>query len=212
MKKAFLAIALFACASTPAPLRTVKNNVLTSRELPAIRIRVAPEFRYIGSFPFRIGDVAAGERQVFAEVRNGRVVRTVIAQFEGFLPSSSEIYRYDFTNAPDWNGYRFRENNFATNEPQYSREHPGNEAALTAAFLREKGYVVPDEWMINRWVTLGDETRKHELIVFYAEDLAATGHNAAEMYSGEDATPLWTKMRGELRERARRAVEVLPRN
>jgi hypothetical protein len=200
---------ILSTADCAAASRAVDNNVLTSRELPPIRITVDREFDYIGSFQFRLGDVAAGERYVFVDAEKGRVLRTVIAQFEGFLPQSDEIYRYDFSNAMQWNGFRFRDNTFAYNEPAYSKEHPGNEAALTAAFLRRKGFEVPEDWMVSRFVTLGDDSRKHELILFYAEDLATTGVGLDQLYTADDEpTETWERLRSELRKRSLKAFSV----
>jgi hypothetical protein len=204
-----LLLIAFGCAAAPrGEIRSVRENVLTSRELPAIAITVSSDFEYAGRFPFTIGGIAAGERYVFVDVEEGRVRRTIIAQFESFLPSSGETYRYDFSKAMDWGGFRFRDNTFAYNEPAYSRDHPGNEAALTASFLRQRGLDVPDEWLVSRFVTLGDETRKHELILFYAEDLESTGVTLDELYSGDEATERWTRMRAKLRERSLKAISV----
>jgi hypothetical protein len=208
----FFVIVLAACsAASQREPRYVRDNVLVSTLLPPIEVRVSKDFRYVGSFPFEIGSIAAGERYVFADVDGGLVRRMVIAQFESFLPSSDEIYRYDFTRAREWNGYRVRENEFAYNEPRYSREHPGNEGALTAAFLRRQGLQVPAEWMVSRFVMLGDETRKHELILFYLEDLRLAGASVDEMYDGDEPTAKWNALRVSLRDRALAAIEIQAR-
>ena len=207
---ALLVIGLTACSTTtPDAVRTVNRNVLTSRALPPVEISLAPEFKYVGKFPFTIEGIAAGERYVFVDADGPRIRRTFIAQFEGFLPSSTEIYRYDFSKAMEWGGLRWRDMTFIFNDAETARENPHNEAALTSAFLREHGFQIPEDWMVSRFVTLGDESRKHELILFYAEDLrATTGKTMVEMVKGEEPTPLWQQVRAELRARSLKAVSV----
>ncbi|HJQ40740.1 MAG TPA: hypothetical protein VKB93_26680 [Thermoanaerobaculia bacterium] len=201
-----------ACASRQA-VRFGQGHKLVSRALPPIEITLPPEFTYAGKFPFTIDGIAAGERHVFVDADGRRVRRTFIAQFESFLPSSDEIYRYDFSKAMDWGGFRFREMTFIFNDLETARAEPAKEAALTRAFLLERGYELPEEWMVSRFVTLGDETRKHELILFYAEDLRGrTGKTMAEMVHGEEPTPLWQQTRAELRERSLKAISIQRRS
>src|SRR4029079_3815155 len=148
------------------PIRKVEDNVLISSSLPSIKIQLDPAFHFLGSFPFQIQQLATGNRYVFVDGTPEKLQRMFIAQFESFLPESTEIYRYNFNQAEVLGKFRFRHNTFAFNVQDAIKENPESEAALTQKFLQTKGYKVLDEWMASRFLTLGDETRKSEMILF----------------------------------------------
>lgn len=207
-------VALLACsagrrsADGQTPLRVVEDRELRSSALPAMRLRVDSGFRFIADFEFRIGDVAAGHRFVFADVREDTVVRLIVAQFESILPTSDEQYRYSFDGMPRRAGMPFRENKFAFSHAAAARENPEDEAALTARLLAARGYHIADEVMTWRFLTVPDAARKHELILFYMEPLAPSGVQLSDLYAGDEETPLWRTLAGQLKARAERAFEV----
>ena len=179
--KPWLAAALAVFLVRPASpagapdVRVVGRTILSER-LPRVRVRVADSIRYLGEHPIRIRDVAAGKRLVFAEVGSGgRVRRMVIAQFEGFLPGVEDLYRYRFDGAPTFGGLPFRTNGFASSTRAEMKENPGSEVEATMRFLADKRVEAPDELAIYRFVTIGDSTRKTEMIVFYMQPLADFG-------------------------------------
>ncbi|MBX2818622.1 MAG: hypothetical protein KTR29_03040 [Rhodothermaceae bacterium] len=90
------------------PERSVHNNILVSSDLPDIRVAVDPEFTYVGRFDFFIRDVAYGERFVFVDAENKKVQRLFIFQFEGFLPTNTMTYNYNFSQAEEIGGFRFQ--------------------------------------------------------------------------------------------------------
>ena len=186
--------------------RPVERGLITSPSRPAIAIRVAPGFAYAGCFAFDIGDVAHGARYVFVDADGARVRRLFVLQFEEFRPASREVYRYDMSAAEDIGGHRFRQNTWAYSNAASAKEP--NEGTLMAAFLAQRGYDVPDAWMMSRFLTLGGEDRKSELILFYLEP-APAGMGLADLYRGEEPTPAWQKLRIALAERSRRAFEVV---
>jgi hypothetical protein len=191
------------------PIRKVEGNVLISSSLPSIKIQLDRAFHFLGSFPFRIQQIAAGNRYVFIDGTPEKVQRMFIAQFESFLPESTEIYRYNFDQADVMGKFRFRSNTFAFNVQDAIKENPESEASLTQKFLQTKGYKVPDEWMASRFLTLGDPSRKSEMILFYMEPVAATGHRLPEFYNGEEPTMLWRNIAKQLDTRSRTAFRIL---
>jgi len=200
------ALLLAACSAAASPDPRVEGQTIVSERLPRIRVRVAPEIRYLGEHPIRIRDVAAGKRYVFAETAKEKtVVRMVITQFEGFLPGIDDIYRYRFDGAPVMGGLPFRQNGFASSTRAELAENPGSEVEATMRFLDEKGLSVPDGLAIHRFVTIGDDTRRNEMILFYMEPLAALGIADASKSLSPAAL-------GKLAEHARRAfvVEAYP--
>lgn len=192
--------------------RRVEGNVLISDSLPAIRIQLSKEFHFIGSFPFRIRDMAAGERFVFVDGESNHVRKMFIVQFESILPESTEIYRYSFDNAIPIEGFRFRHNTFAFSIEQEIRENPQAEVATTQTFLDKKNYKIKDEWMVSRFLALGDESRKSEMILFYMEPIASTGQRLEQFYDRDSPTEIWEKISKELDARSRPAFQVLTRN
>jgi hypothetical protein len=188
--------------------RPVERGLVSSSSRPAIDIRVGAGFAYAGCFAFDVGGVAHGTRYVFVDADGARLRRLFVLQFEEFLPSSKEIYRYDMSSATDMGGLRFRQNTFSYSNAAGAAEP--NEGTLTAAFLVQRGYEVPDVWTASRFVTLGGEDRKSELILFYLEP-APAGVTLADLYHGEEPTPAWQALRTPLAERSRRAFEVVKR-
>jgi hypothetical protein len=196
-----------ACGHDPVG-RTVERNRITSPARPPVMVQVASGFVFAGCFPFRLGDVATGTRYVFVEAEGARIRRLFIAQFEDIQPASKETYRYDMSAAETMGGLKVRPNTFAFSTADAMAEDPEAEAALTADFLLRAGYDVPDVWLASRFVALGAPDRRSEMIVFYMEP-ARTGTGLADLYRGEDATPVWLGLRGPLAERSRQAFTLL---
>ena len=186
--------------------RPVEQGLITSPSRPAIAIRVGRGFAYAGCFPFELPGLARGTRYVFADAEGARLRRLFVLQFEEFLPESKETYRYDMSSAQDIGGHRFRPNTFAYSNAEGASEP--NEGTLTARFLAQRGYDVPDVWLASRFLTLGGEDRRSELILFYLEP-AAAGIGLADLYKGEEPTPAWQALRAPLAERSRQAFEVV---
>lgn len=193
-----LMMAGYARASSPD--RRVVGQTIVSERRPRVRVHVAPELRYLGEHPIRIRDVAAGNRYLFAQTTKDKaVVRMVVAQFEGFLPGVDDIYRYRFEEAPVMGGLPFRQNGFASSTRAELAENPGSEVEATMRFLAAKGVSAPDGLAIYRFVTIGDATRKNEMILFYMEPLEALGVTDASRSLSPD-------LLGRLAERAREAL------
>jgi hypothetical protein len=192
-----------------AQQRRVEQNVLISDALPALRIQIDPQLHYAGSFPFQIEDIAAGDRYVFVDAKDKAAKRIFIAQFEGFLPQSNEIYRYKFDHSAVMGGHQFRSNPFAFSFAQAEKNEPGKEADLTTKFLRTKGYQFSDQWMVYRFLTLGDDSRRQEMILFYMEPIEPTGYKLNDFYQGEEPTAIWNRISESLKERALKSFKIL---
>ena len=208
-------LATAACGATrpvapPSADRTVVDNVLISPSRPALAIRVDPAIPYLGAHPIRIRDVAAGERHVFAAVEDGRAKRLVVLQFEGFLDGIDNTYRYDLSRSPVVAGYPFRGNGFAFDMDRSVREEPSGEAAGTHAFLKAHGIEPPRHWMMWRSLTVADPDRRHELILFYAEDAQDRGLTVDDLYRDDRETEVWLRLQEELEIAAHRAIALAP--
>jgi len=177
-----------------SPRRMVKGRVLTSAGFPSMQLRVNAPFRYLGSFSFTVPNMSSGERYVFAEVNGRRIKRLFILQFEAILPESTETYNYNFADALTIGGLKFKQNTFAFDAGDALKKSPPDEGALTTQFLRKKGYLTENEIMAARLVNVPDAERKHEMILFYMENIGDTGHTLKDFYSGEERTPLWREL------------------
>lgn len=214
MWKPILAIALlvscsFAKSGSNESHRLVKGQILVSTQFPKIQVKVDKAFQYIGKFDFVIQGMAKGERHIFADSRERRVKRLLIAQFEEILPDSNETYNYSFKDALSLGSHRFRQNTFAFSNRKGKQENPTNEGALTIDFLTKKHYLVEDEMMASRFVTVPDAERKHELILFYIESVRDSGHRLQEFYIGENRTPTWEEISQGLTKRSFKSFSIV---
>ena len=195
-------------ASAQKPNRIVKRNILISDMLPKIKVSIKGGFTYVGKFNFKIRDVAAGERFVFVDAKNGKVKRMFIAQFEGFLPNIADFYRYSFSNAMNFGLHKFRHNTYAYSNREARKSNPMGEGVLTEDFLKKQGYSLEDELMMSRFLTVPDKAKKHELILYYLENIKTTRHSLVEFYKDDKATPLWKSISKELKERSLKAFQI----
>ena len=211
MRRCALLLILLALLSlgVTAQTRYVKGQTLVSDEFPQISVSVNKSFQYLGKFDFTLRNIAGGTRFVFVDAdKQKNVKRLFIAQFEGFLPGIKHTYNYNFDKAPFIGKHKFRQNTFAYSNSASEREDPGNEGSLTAKFLREKGYKFEDEFMMSRFVTVPDAERRHELILFYIENVSTTGKTIVDFYSGDDETQIWRDISVGLTARSRKAFTI----
>ena len=176
------------------PRRFVRGRVLRSDSFPNIEVKVSKAFHFIGKFTFTVPNMAKGERYIFAETKGRRVKRLFIAQFETILPDSSETYNYSFKDALILGAHKFRPNTFTFSRRGSVKTDPPDEGVLTTEFLTRKGYILEDEVMVARVVNVPDVERKHEMILFYMENVSDSGHRLSDFYNGEESTPLWQEI------------------
>ncbi len=196
-----------ATASGADTARHAEGSRLVSSAFPCMTVDLPASFRYLGSHDFEIKPVAGGTRHLFAEIQGHRIIRLVVLQFESILPGSTETYRYRI-DGPEIGGIRWRESQFAFSDADEIRQAPDHEVALTAAYLRGHGYTFPDSWMVERLATVPDPTRLHESIIFYMEDLAATGQPLSAFFHGDDETSAWGPIASPLQKRGLAALHI----
>src|SRR5574341_224044 len=80
--------------------RTVKGQILTSTETPAVKLEFDKAFKYVGGHDFILYEVARAEQHFFVDAdKEGRIKRVYWVQFEGYLPSNTHSYRYKVNKA-----------------------------------------------------------------------------------------------------------------
>jgi len=112
------------------------------------------------------------------------------------------------STAEDIGGQRFRHSTFAYGSAGNSSEPP-DEGTLTTGLLVQRGYEVPSVLLASRFLTLGSDDRKSEMILFYLEP-AAPGVALGDLYAGEEPTAAWTALRKPLAERSRQVFTIAP--
>ena len=192
------------------PPRSVKGQVLSSTELPAVRLKFSKEFKYAGGHDFILYDVARAEQHFFVDAdKQGRIKRMYWVQFEGYLPTNTNTYRYKANKTVNIGGLDFIADAYARNV----KANPGradSDGSRARAFLEKKGYrMASDEVLSQRLVHLVDEAKRNELMVIYLEDLSRMGLTAADLAQGGSAAARWEEVSKGLLERAVKGMEVL---
>ena len=184
--------ASFALAQSPAAtesnqVRRVKNQVLTSTYLPAIRIRFDKSFKYVGSQKFILYDNANVEQHFFVDADGQQQIkRMAMVQFEGYLPDINATYDYPATKTVNLGGQTYIVN--AESIPSVSamlKQNPQSDAARAASFLDSKGFRIGESIMFQRFVRLVDVTKRNEFILLYVENMGTSALSESEKYRQE---------------------------
>ena len=123
--------------------RSVQKNILLSEELPAIQIKIHPQFPYVGNTNFILYDVAHVEQHHFIVTdAQKRVQRRLWFQFEGYLDDNNYKYDYSGMEPLRLNDFTFLHNSYVLNIEDVYRERPTSDSAHVVDFLTEKGYVL----------------------------------------------------------------------
>ena len=188
--------------------RTFADGVLTSTGDPPLRIAVDPRLAYLGATDLVIKGIARAERHHFVAVRGSIVTRLLVVQFEGFLPTSDEVYRYRLADPLTMGGATWGSWVFAyaveRDEPE-----PSPETLDTVGFLRSRGLALAPEQVMARYARIVGEDARHEVLVFYHEPIEPLGHTLATLAEGGELRPAFRSIGVELQARARRAFRVL---
>ncbi len=162
-------------AST-AEARVVKGQVLTSSKLPPIRVRFDKRFKYVGTQTFVLYERARAEQHFFVDADAGRRVRAMyMLQFEGYLPGVDASYSYEVKETVKLGGVDYVVN--AESVPNVKAalgQQPESDSARAVAFLKGKGYQIPESVRFQRFVRLVDESKRSEFIMLYIEDAGAS--------------------------------------
>ena len=190
-------------------LRTVKGQVLTSTEMPAIRLKFDDKFKYAGGQSFILYDVARAEQHFFVDSdKDGRVKRLYWVQFEGYLSSNNHTYNYQANNVTKIGTLDFIADAFAR-KIIAGQSRPNSDGSRAQSFLESKGYRLEGtDAMLQRLVHLVDESKRNELMIIYVENLDGTGITAADLAPNGSAAARWEEMRKGLLERATKGVKI----
>jgi hypothetical protein len=189
--------------------RNVKGQMLTSTEMPAVRLKFGKDFKYVGSQDFILYDVARAEQHFFVDAdKQGRIRRMYWVQFEGYLPGNTNTYRYKINKTVNMGGLDFIADAYARNI-KTSPGRPDSDGSRARAFLEKQGYrLLSDEVMSQRLVNLVDEAKRNELMIIYLEDLTDMKLTAADVSPGGSAATRWEEISKGLLDRAMKGIEI----
>ena len=192
-----------------SPQRSVQNNILRSEELPAIQIKIHPQFTYIGNTNFTLYDVAHVEQHHFIVTdEQKRVQRRLWFQFEGYLDDNDHKYNYSGMEALRLNDFTFLHNSYVLNIEDVYQERPTSDSAHVVDFLKVKGYVLSGDLMSKRMVWL-DAALRNELLIIYSEILEPTGYHASDLSEGGPSAAEWPALSQALHERALASFTII---
>jgi hypothetical protein len=215
MNSTFLPLALLALTATfqppeaPKPIRSVKDNVLTSPEKPALRLKFDDAFKYAGVQTFILYGVANAEQHFFVDADEKKNIRRLYwVQFEGYLPTNTRTYRYQSKTIAKIGPLDFFAD--AAARDQNTKSRPDSDGAKAFAFLRDKGYPLKNvDVLTQRLVHLTDDKKRDELMIIYLEDLSPMNLTAADLSLGGKSADKWEPIAKELLHRALKGIELV---
>jgi hypothetical protein len=197
----------FLMGAAQAPEREVKGNRLISKRDPAITLQVPHSALYLGAERWDLYDVADCELHLFVEAYPDKTVKAMYwIQFEAYLPSNEHTYDYSKDAPLTFAGRPFRKS--SSFGPTNNTPRAGGDGERTRQMLARAGYNLPAERMSVRLVHLLDESRRKELMIIYAEDLAPSGYTAAQLLDGKEPRPEWKNIEQGLVERAMKRIKL----
>jgi hypothetical protein len=190
-------------------LRRVKGQVLTSTELPAIRLKFDKNFKYAGGHEFDLFGESHAEQHFFVDAdRDGRVKRMYWVQFESYLPSSQHTYEYKVNQTVNMGGLNFLADAYTRNI-KANPGHVDSEGRRARAFLQSKGYhMESDEGLYQRLLYLTDEKKRHMMVIVYLEDMSGMGLKAVDFEKGGSGVARWDEISKSLLTRAMKGMKV----
>ena len=190
--------------------RTVNDRVLTSTQLPAVKLEFSKPFKYVGGHSFVLYEVANAEQHFFVDAdKDGRINRMYWVQFEGYLASNTHTYDYKSTKTVNIGGLDFIADAYARNI-KASPGRPDSDGNRARTFLESKGYRLgSDDVLSQRLVHLVDEAKRNELMIIYLEDLSPMKLTAADLGKGGRAANQWPTISQGLLERATKNMKLL---
>jgi hypothetical protein len=189
--------------------RTGPNTILHSEKLPAIRIRVDPDFKYAGSTSFILYEIARVEQHHFvAADEQRRVLRQLWFQFEGYLENNNRTYHYSGMDQVNLGSFDFLQDIHITNVKEDYDESPTSDFKHAVDFLKDKGYQLTGDLLVHRMVWL-DVDRRNEMMIMYWEALDATAYRLADLAEGRPDAAEWTALSQALQERSLASFKIL---
>jgi hypothetical protein len=182
---------------------------IVSLENPTIVIDVSKGLRSLGVINFTLKKVAQVERYIFVDCdKGGRAKRLFIAQFESILPGIKGDYSFPMSNPTRIGSHDYQTQVGFFNFAQTIAARPGAEAEQTKVYLNSNGVQVDDDFLVARYARIAHEDKRHELILFYLENLRDLNLTRSELEQGGSRSSEREKIFAEFAARAQQSFKV----
>jgi ketosteroid isomerase-like protein len=194
--------------------RSASKNKIVSQENPTVRIEIDEQMPHVGIVNFVLKNVAQVERYVYARHDSEkRIRRLFIAQFEAYLPGVKGGYTFEVKNPTRLGNFDYQTDVGVYNFAERITANPGAEPEVTKALFDRSGLKVDDDYLVARYARITDAVEKrHELILFYYENLRDLGFTRAQLEPNGSRTPEAEKLYREFSERATRSFKLADGN
>ena len=197
---------LLALPSLASAQRTVEGNRIISKALPAAVLEVAQGMSYAGTQSFELYNVANATQHFFVERDGNRIKRFLWIQFEGYKADNTNTYNYkDSTVTHSGQTWHRRIAPFRIPDTE---ARPESDGAKARGLIKEKGWTLGPEVLMERLVWILDSPARNELMVIYMEDLSDQGLSVADLRVGGKAYDRWPAVAEAFHQRALGAFTV----
>jgi hypothetical protein len=168
---AALAIVAVAQTEPTKPLeRQVAGQALTSKSNPAVQLTFDKGYKYVGGQRWDLYGIADAEQHFFVKAgKDNAIERLYWVQFEQFLPSSNESYRYAPTRVTQFGGLDFIYDTRAYSDYSALNRRADSDGAYAQRLLEKHGYKFPKAAVRLRMVHLPTADKRSELMIIYVE-------------------------------------------
>jgi hypothetical protein len=163
------------------PDRRFEDGELLSDVSPPMRIRVDPSFAYLGASSLELKGLALAERHYLVDADGRRVRRMLVVQFEGFLASNDEAYRYRLPDPVILGGETYGTWVFCYSVAEAVAEDPAAESADMLRVLSDHALTLEDAQIMARFARIVGEDARHEVLLFYHENVRDLGYSLREL-------------------------------
>lgn len=197
---------LLALPSLASAQRAVEGNRIISKALPAGVFEAAKDLEYAGTQSFELYGVANVEQHFFVERDGNRVKRLLWVQYEGYKPDNTHTYNYtDSTITHAGQAWHRRRVPFRIPDTE---SRPDSDGARVRGYIKDKGWTLGPEVLMERLVWILDSPARNELMVIYMEDLSDQGLTVPDLRVGGKAVDRWPQVGEAFHQRALAAFTV----
>ena len=203
LRFALLVIAFALCAAAKShptkPLeRQVVGQTLTSKSNPAVELTFDKAYKYVGGQRWDLYSIADAEQHFFVKPGKDNAIESLYwVQFEQFLPSSNESYRYAPTRVTDIGGLEFIYDTRAYADYSALNRRADSDGTYGMRLLEKHGYKFPKAAVRTRMVHLPTPDKRSELMIIYVES-----KDTKELLKGAEEGSCWMSTRPRQRRRS----------
>jgi len=190
--------------STQIINRCITQRVISS-DLPNIIVQVNSGLGYLGKVHLNIKSHASAEQFYFAEIIHGKPSKMFIIHFEHFHADNDHYFDYPRMNMVSIGGFEFLQQTWAIMDFELFNIQE------VASFFVQSGLSIEPNWLVNRYVTIVDETRKHEFILFYLEPGSTCQVPLSQLQPGAARHDKWPAIEQNLIKRANQVFKLIPK-